>query len=342
MTHPSSAHPGLDRSTLTQVATPTIIAFGMRVKWRMSLALAASVTAYTVADADAAAKNKRAPRLVVLSVKAGPTERKPFHRFVGRGPFTLRVTIKNIGKAAITKSASRQGVLESRASGHLSDADEGTFDFSRLGPGDREIVEVRVQGRDHNAVDSITTAVPRACVPRHGDADFNAEGTLKGRTSCAKGPEFAVIPRKWTGTMSVTHPIFGFAKLETDAIPTFTYEPNVSEHNNEFVYGGTGALIHSVSGSSTFCSIKGGKNGRIGPGEGFLVLDPSLLDYFGGMKTAEVYMATEKCNGVSIPTPIRTDGIKIPSTRRDENDTNMAGMVTELGLTFKWDIDAVT
>ena len=314
----------------------------MRFKLSVSLALVASVGAYPAAAAHAAAK-KPAPRLVVLSVKAAPSERKPLHRFVNGEPFKLLVTIKNVGTGAIAKSASREGVLESHQSGALSYVKEATFKFSRLRPRETQTVEVLALGREPDSRDVITTAVPKACVPQRGNADFNAQGTLKGRVSCAQGPGFAVIPKRWTGTMSVTRPIFGFATMETDAIPTFTYDASVSAHTDKFVYGGTGDLVHSVSGSSAFCSVTGGKNGKIAPGEAFLTLDPSLLDYSGGMTTAEVYEATQTCEGESIQTPIRTDGIKIPVTDRlDESETKLVGALTELTLSFKWDLDAVT
>jgi hypothetical protein len=141
--------------------------------------------------------------------------------------------------------------------------------------------------------------------------------------------------------MSVTHPIFGYAKLETDATPRFTYSDPVSQHNGEFVYEGVGSLVHSVSGSGPACSISGGKNGKIGPGDGFLVLEPNLLTYRGGMTTGETFTATQTCNGIAVPTPIRTDGIRIPSTNMDEGDMKLQGSAPGIGgITFKWEIDA--
>lgn len=311
----------------------------MRLKFSVSLALVASVGAYPAA---AAAKTP-APRLVVLSVKAAPSERMPLHRFVNGAPIALLVKIKNGGTAAIAKSASREGILESHQSGTLSYVHETTFEFPRLGSHKTQTVEVFASGRKFAGRDVITTAVPKVCVPQRGRAKFDARGTLKGPLSCAQGPDFAVIPKRWTGTMSVTRPIFGFATMETAATPTFTYEANVSQDENRFVYGGTGDLVHSVSGSGAFCSIKGGKNGKIAPRDAFLVLYPSLLRYYGGMTTTEAYEATETCNGVSIQTPIRTDGIKIPITNREDfSETKLVGAVTEVGLSFKWDLDALT
>ena len=284
----------------------------------------------------------KGPHLIVTSVKAAPDERKPFHRFLNGPHFQLVVKIKNTGTARMSRNGIHEGVLLSKSGGALAFAHETNFEIPRVGAGKTVTVEVDASGVGFGNRDRITTAFARACAPVRGNAHFNSQGALNDRQNCAKGPEFAVIPRHWQGTMSVTHLIFGYAKMETDATPRFTYSAPVSEHNKEFVYGGVGSLVHSVAGANAFCSIAGGKNGKIGPGAGFLVLEPDLLTYRGGMTTGEVYTATQICNGVSVQVPIRTDGIKIPSKNVDLGiGTKLQGEASSVGdITFKWEIDA--
>jgi hypothetical protein len=312
----------------------------MNVRLSVSLGLVASFGGSV--DVAYAKPPPKGPHLIVTSVKAAADEHKPYHRFINGPGFGFVVTIKNTGNARMSRGGEHSGVMLSKPTGGLRFVHETTFEIPRIGAGKTATVEVPATGRGFGRRDHITAAIPKACVPVRGNAHFNGSGALNDRQNCGEGPEFALIPRHWQGTMSVTHAIFGYAKLETDATPRFSYSDPVSQHNGEFVYEGVGSLVHSVSGSNAFCSIAGGKNGTIGPGQGFLVLEPDLLGYRGGMTTAEAFMATQTCNGIAIPTPIRTDGIRIPSTNTDLGaDSNLQGSAPgNGGSTFKWEINA--
>ena len=302
--------------------------------------MALAIPAHAASRPAAARQAGEKPRLVVKSVKADSGEQKPLHRFL-RGPgMDLLVKIENKGEAR-TRSGDRSGVLLSKASGALSFSHETTFEFPALKPGKTAEVQVSVTGTPFGKPDQIDTATPKACVPRSGKADFDSDGNLKGRKDCGEGPQFAVIPRVWSGTMSSTQPVFGYGKLASDASPTFRYSANVSNNTNAFVYGGLGDLIHAVSGSNGTCSIRGGKNSTIGPGEAGLVLQPDLLTYHGFMNSTDVFTATQTCNGHDFPTQIRTTGIPIPSTNRaDESETKLKGTGSAGSATYRWELDA--
>lgn len=295
-----------------------------------------------VALAPLAAPAHAAPKLVVTSVKAAPGEEKPLHRFL-RGPgLELVVKIKNKGADGVPGGGDHSGVLLSKAAGALSFSHETTFEFPRIAPGKTGEAQVDATGGPFNTPDRIDTAVPKACVPVKGKAAFDGDGSLKGRKSCAEGPQFAVIPRAWDGTMSSTQPVYGFGKLESVASPTFRYSAGASKNVDEFVYGGTGDLIHTVSGSSGTCSIRGGKNSKIGPGDAGLVLEPNLLQYRGFMNTADVFEAKMNCNGRTFPTQIRTTGIPVASTHRDdESETKLKGNGSAGNATYRWEFDAL-
>jgi len=177
-------------------------------------------------------------------------------------------------------------------------------------------------------------------VPVRGNAHFNDRGALNDRQNCAQGPQFGVIYRRWNGTMSITQTIFGYAKLETTAIVRFTYDDATSAENNDFRYSAVGSLVHSVSGTGVACSITGGANGKIGRGEGFLAIDRSMLEYSGGITHPDVFTAKQTCNGIPIPTPIRTDPVTIPRRSMDEADVKLQGTASIIGgITSKWDLD---
>jgi hypothetical protein len=314
----------------------------MRARLTVSLGLAAALAGSF--DVAYAKPPPSGPHLIVTSVKAVPEEDKPYHRFINGPFFVVLVKIKNTGTARMSRGGDHTGVLLSRPHGGLRFVHEDDVDLPRIGAGKTATVEAGASVRGFSRPDRITAADLKACVPVRGNAHFNGSGLLNDRQNCGKGPQVALIPRHWQGTMSVTHPVFGFAKMETDATARFTYSDPVSQHNGEFVYAAVGSLIHSVSGSNAFCSISGGQNGKIGPGDGFLVLDPDLLTYRGGMMTSEFYLAKQICNGVSVPVGIRTDGIRIPSKNVDLGiDTKLQGEEPGVGgLTFKWEIDAET
>jgi hypothetical protein len=269
---------------------------------------------------------------------------KPYHRFIHGPFFVVLVKVKNTGTARMSRGGDHTGVLLSKPTGGLRFVHEDDVDLPRIGAGKTVTVEAGATVRGFNHPDKITAAALKACVPVRGNAHFNGNGSLNDRQNCAKGPDVALIPRHWQGTMTVTHPVFGFAKMETDASARFTYSDPVSQHNREFVYEGVGSLVHSVSGANAVCSISGGQNGKIGPGEGSLVLEPDLLTYRGGMRTSEFYMAKQICNGISVAIGIRTDGILIPSKNVDLGIGNkLQGEAPSVGgLKFTWDIDAET
>ncbi len=63
------------------------------------------------------------------------------------------------------------------------------------------------------------------------------------------------------------------------------------------------------------------------------------------MNTSDAWTATQICNGVSIPTPLRSLGIAIPNTGRDdESETKLKDekIVATILATFttKWALDA--
>ena len=289
-----------------------------------------------------AASAHAATKLVVTSVKAAPSEQKPLHRFL-RGPgVELVVKIKNKGTDGVPRGGDHSGVLLSQAAGALSFSHETTFEFPRIGPGETGEAQVDSFGRPFNTPERIDTAVPKACVPVKGKAVFDGDGNLTSRKSCAAGPQFAVIPRAWDGTMSSTQPVYGFGKLESIASPTFRYSAGESQKMGEFVYGGTGDLIHTVSGSNGTCSIRGGKNSKIGRDEAGLVLEPNLLQYHGFMNTSDVFEATMTCNGREFPAQMRTTGIPIgPKHRDDESETKLKGNGSAGNATYRWELDAL-
>jgi hypothetical protein len=308
-----------------------------RIQWLLITSILVLVVDPSAA---AARETPKKPRLVVTSVKAAAGEQTPLHRFLQGPGVDLVVKIKNKGTAG-TRRGDHSGVLLSKAAGALSFSHETTFEFPRLGPGETAEAEVSASGRPFNTPDRIDTAIPKACVPVNGSAVFDGSGTLTGRKSCAEGPQFAVIPRAWDGTMSSTQPVYGYGKLESVASPTFRYSAGVSKNVGEFVYGGTGDLIHTVSGSNGTCSIRGGKNSKIGPGEAGLVLEPSLLQYRGFMNTTDVFEAKMNCNGRTFPAQMRTTGIPIASTHRDdESETKLKGNGSAGNATYRWELDA--
>jgi hypothetical protein len=281
------------------------------------------------AAADAHEHGKKAPRLVVKSVEPAPGDTKPLHRLLGGDPLEFVATIKNKGDA--TYKGGVDGETLSRSSLGLSFALEDRVHVPRLVPGDRAGLHIDIWGGIVGSAGEIDTYAPKFCV-------------APGRRSCAEGPGFAVIPRTWTGTMSTIEPIYGYAKVESDAVPTFTYHAGASQKTRKFVYEGRGDLIHTVSGSNANCSISGGKNSRIGVGESSLTLDPSLLDYYGGITTSDFFFANQTCYGQPSKVAIRTPGIPIARTARSETDRRMQGngsIPNPSGpITVKWDLHA--
>ncbi len=85
--------------------------------------------------------------------------------------------------------------------------------------------------------------------------------------------------------MSVTHPVFGFAKMETDATAEIhLFGSSLTTQRGIRVRRRRQPRPQRVWLKCLLLD-RGGQNGKIGPGDGFLVLDPDLLTYRGGMTT---------------------------------------------------------
>ena len=66
----------------------------------------------------------------------------------------------------------------------------------------------------------------------------------------------------------------------------------------------------------------------------------ALNDRGGGITHADVFTAKQTCNGIPIPTPIRTDAITVPRKSMDDSAVKLQDTANIIGgITYKWDLD---
>ena len=300
---------------------------------RLASLVAACVLAAAFGSPAAAPAASKQAKLVVKSVRPAPSEAKPLHRvWKASTPVHLEVKIKNTGGAA--SSGDPWGRILTRQSGGLGFLRDAGFTIGRLGPGKSRTVDAEALGP--SAPDAITSVETRACVSIRGGED-PAEGN---RADCRDGPDFAVVPEAYDGSVSATQPLFGYGKIVSLGDPRFTYDSKASEKRGLFIYRATGQLVHTVSGSNGTCSLSGSGSAAFTRKETELVLDTDLLDYQGNITHPQVVNATQTCNGTPFPAPIRTGGLRIgPDTREalSEGDP-LKGNTDVGGIAFEWNL----
>lgn len=193
----------------------------------------------------AAASARKKPHLVVTSVKAAANEQKPFHSFWNGSAFQLIATIKNTGDAA---SKDGQGELKAARPGNHFFT-ESKFDLPRIEPGKQTSAALGTFGRVLSD-EGLGPRIPQVCVPVSG----------RGRgTSCRQGPRFAVIPRRWTGSIHSTTDADVFNDSATYEV-TFRYDSGKSMQTRFFHYRVASGQAHlGVSGlDARGCGWTGG------------------------------------------------------------------------------------
>ncbi|MFN8160674.1 MAG: hypothetical protein U0R52_06480 [Solirubrobacterales bacterium] len=193
----------------------------------------------------AAASARKKPHLTVTSVKAAPNEQKPLHSFWNGSAFQLIATIKNKGDAA---SKDGQGALKVARPGNRFFT-ESDFDLAGIKPGKQKSVALGTFGRVLSD-EGLGPRIPQVCVPVSGRG---------GGTSCRAGPRFAVIPRRWSGSIDSTTDADVY---NDDAIYeiTFRYDSGKSAQTRFFHYRvASGKASLAVSGlDARGCSWSGG------------------------------------------------------------------------------------
>jgi len=297
--------------------------------------LAGSVLIALVATAGLPAATHAAKHadLVITSVKAAPGQPKPLHRIALQpGPVKLRVTVENRGDGPTTKRPHAR--TEVKPAGGLSFATDDERAFGRVPPGEKTTFDIGAYAE--GGPPFIKVLATRVCVSPRGSGNLD-----RGRLRCRSGPGFAVIARAYDGSVKVTQPIFGYAKIVSDGDPKFTFDIQASARRNKFVYRATGQLVHTVSGSNGVCSISGSDSGGFKREEAELVLDRDLEGYQGSINHPQQVDATQTCNGTEFPAPVRTGGVRIgPKTRDDLSvDEPLTGSVTGVaGDTHEWNL----
>jgi hypothetical protein len=270
------------------------------------------------------------PDLRVKSVRFGANEPKPYHVFHNR-VIELHVIVVNEGGAPGGRGGGHfEGEAFTKRAGGLRFAHENNFDVPRIRPGKTRQVVVEVGGQDMDTYET------RVCVTVPRDS---------GRgNNCRKGPGFAEIPRRWIGAVtSLDHP-GGQPNLNLDsgADARFVYSTNVSNNTKTFVWGGSGPLEHTISGTdNSGCTWSGHGSNTIGPGEAPLVLKPNLIDYHGSINTTTTFPATISCGMTNFPFQVRTTALNISNKNRsDPNEAFLHGQATAGTNTYRWELEA--
>ncbi|MFN8114083.1 MAG: hypothetical protein U0R51_12910 [Solirubrobacterales bacterium] len=280
----------------------------------LATALAIGVPASADAGAD----------LRIGSVKAAPGQLKPLHVGGTVGKVRLTAKVKNNGDEPTVKHPFAK--LSLRGAGELEFGFHASTNFKQIGPGETGTVRLAADPRL-----GPTTYTPRICVSRSGSQ------IQRARPSCSDGPDFAAVALTYEGSVSVQLPILGYAKLDSIAGPVFRLDEQASSKRGKFVYKGSGALEHTVSGSSGLCSITGSKSAQIADGSD-LVFDKTLQDYSGQISNIDVVGTVQTCNGVPLSLPVRTVPLKIGPISRDPPglDGPLTGTSTAGGASYKW------
>lgn len=291
------------------------------------------VLAVVAAGLPAAAHAAKRADLVITSVKAAPGQPKPLHRTaLEPGPVKLRVTVENRGDGQTAQHPRAR--TETKRSGGLSFTPDDERTFGRVPPGEKTTFDIGAYAE--GGPPFIKVLATRVCVSARGSGDLD-----RAPIRCRNGPGFAVIARAYDGSVKVTQPIFGYAKIVSIGDPRFTLDEQASQRRNRFVYRAAGQLVHTVSGSNGTCSISGSGNGNFKRDETELVFDTGLNGYQGSISHPQIVDATQTCNGTGFPAPVRTGGVRIgPEVRDDLSiDEPLTGNVTGMvGETYEWNL----
>ena len=266
------------------------------------------------------------PDIRVKSVKFGPAEPKPYHVFHNT-VIELHVILANTGDAGNRPDT---GEGQTKRAGGLRFSTDNTFAVPRIGPGKTRALSVEVGGTDMDTYET------RVCVRVPRDSNRGND--------CRRGPGFAEIPRRWIGAVSsLDHP-GGQPNLNLDsgADTKFVYSKNVSNNTKTFVWGGSGPLEHTISGTDNGgCTWSGHGSNTIGPGEAGLSIKRNLLDYRGFINTVTTFPATVSCGMSNFPFPVRTTALNIYNkNRNDPNESVLQGHATVGTITYRWELEA--
>jgi hypothetical protein len=290
-----------------------------RLRYRLLVLLGLVGTA-TMLGSDAWGRSQQAgprsqPDFTVLSVKIRSLNGRPFHIFHGRARdgFIVEIVVKNVGDAPRAGA----GKLSIHGNGELR-PEKLVFDVPRLRPGRKREIDVSVDNRDLGGMNSYTT---RACASTRRDT--------RHRNDCRRGPDFAVIARRWVGS---THSKRTSAVIEEyGGDVTYTFDEGKSQKQNKFVYTGTGSWTVTITGDTDpDCTYSGSATRAINPPTTSLVLERKLFEYraVGRVAPGESYTAQASCFG-GPSGPVELDAglgwFDSPITRMEPSDERLAG-----------------
>jgi hypothetical protein len=295
---------------------------------RFGAIVLALTAAFAVAAQPATAGKK--PDLAVKSVK-----------FFGDAPYYIvldrtgnglvaSVVVKNQGRKATTG----EGKLIVQGSGALRPT-KFVFDVPKIKPGDSETIEFDVEGAD---LDGITTYATKACASTKKDS--------KESNDCRAGPDFAVIPRTWTGSTNATWTDGLVIQSLVSNNATFTFNAGRTEATGAFVYVASGSLTATITGDyDPDCSFSGTGDAAIDPDRASLTLDTDLFTYraTGTMPSTITYTAQAACDDNPAVSYSQEFGDWIVATgvRRDADDETLTGThIAPPPDTWSWNLRA--